>query len=68
MNTQAGFSAAFINSLSVFLEKRAKTLKETIEALGLDEDCVGEENKLLKSIAQNISGVTEKQLQVFNIM
>lgn len=64
MSNPDEFSDSFTNSLSAFLNKCAIRLKETVEALG----CAGEKNKLLGTIAQNISGVTEKQLQVFNIM
>ncbi|CAK9184824.1 unnamed protein product [Ilex paraguariensis] len=66
MTPEGGCSKAFNELLLNFITKYVKKLESTRQALKLDEGQYTEENlKLLKSIAQNISGVTSRQLQVF---
>lgn len=67
-NTSAeGCSDAFKTNLSGFLEECKEKFKNTREALGLHGEHVGEENlDIQEKFAKNISGITSKQLQVFN--
>ena len=62
-----GCSDAFKTNLSGFLEECKERYKNTRKVLGLHGEHVGEENlDFREKFAKNISGITSKQLQVFN--
>ncbi|KAM7490586.1 hypothetical protein LguiA_033507 [Lonicera macranthoides] len=67
MTPEGGCSMAFNDKLSDFLRKCTERSQSTRRALKLDEGQVTgiEELKLLENIAQNISGITPRQLEVF---
>ncbi|KAK9279694.1 hypothetical protein L1049_013374 [Liquidambar formosana] len=65
MTPEGGCSEAFKGSLLVFLEEYKKRVEGTRKALGLDVERVEGKIEVLENVAQNISGVTSKQLQVF---
>ncbi|KAI8573806.1 hypothetical protein RHMOL_Rhmol01G0304200 [Rhododendron molle] len=66
MTPDGGCSDAFKTSLSEFIQECNTRLRSTRKALKLDDEQVEEENRnILENVAQNISGVTSKQLQVF---
>lgn len=65
MTPDGGCSDAFKTSLSEFIQECNTRLRSTRKALQLDDEQVEEENRnILENVAQNISGVTSKQLQV----
>ncbi|KAE9463493.1 hypothetical protein C3L33_04598, partial [Rhododendron williamsianum] len=67
MTPDGGCSDAFKTSLSEFIQECNTRLRSTRKALKLDDEQVEEENRnILENVAQNISGVTSKQLQVFS--
>ncbi|WVZ86219.1 hypothetical protein U9M48_033038 [Paspalum notatum var. saurae] len=62
----SGCSQEFKTELTEFLEKRIKLMQCTRRALHLPEDHVGKKDSCIEEhIAANISGISEKQLQVF---
>lgn len=67
MTFDGGCSDAFKTSLSNFLEDSIlQRLKKTRDALGLGKNSVGETNlNYLDNIANEMSGITHQQLQVF---
>lgn len=69
MTPEGGCSMAFNDKLSDFLRKCTERSQSTRRALKLDEGQLtgGEELKLLENIAQNISGITPRQLEVFEL-
>ncbi|XP_052199339.1 DNA-directed RNA polymerase III subunit 1 isoform X2 [Diospyros lotus] len=67
MTPDGGCSDAFKKSLSDFFQECSRRLKNTRMALKLDGGQVeGENRKILEIVAQNISGLTSQQLQVFS--
>ncbi|CAL5419427.1 unnamed protein product [Camellia sinensis] len=67
MTPDGGCSDAFKESLSEFIQECSRRLKRTRKALKLDDEQVeGENCNILENVAQNISGVTSRQLQVFS--
>lgn len=67
MTPDGGCSDAFKESLSEFVQECSRRLKRTRKALKLDAEQVeGENCNILENVAQNISGVTSRQLQVFS--
>ncbi|KAF7153706.1 hypothetical protein RHSIM_Rhsim01G0223300 [Rhododendron simsii] len=67
MTPDGGCSDAFKTSLAEFIQECNTRLRSTRKALKLDDEQVEEENRnILENVAQNISGVTSKQLQVFS--
>ncbi|XAR60510.1 DNA-directed RNA polymerase [Bertholletia excelsa] len=66
MTPEGGCSDAFKNSLSEFIQECSRRAESTRAALKLDDEQVEVRNyKILESVAQNISGLTSRQLQVF---
>jgi DNA-directed RNA polymerase III subunit RPC1 len=60
-----GYSDKFKEMLTKFLEDRIKMLRSTRRALQLDQDHVGgRDSSIEEGIAADISGISEKQLQV----
>ena len=68
MTSDGGCSDAFKKSLSEFIQDCSTRLKITIKALKLDDEHIeGKNPNILESVAQNISGITSRQLQVYRI-
>lgn len=64
-SSDGGCSEEFREELTEFLKKRIELLKNTRKALCLDEDHIGDKKSRKKErTAANISGISEKQLQV----
>ncbi|PSR95151.1 DNA-directed RNA polymerase III subunit 1 like [Actinidia chinensis var. chinensis] len=67
MTSDGGCSDAFKKSLSEFIQDCSTRLKSTRKALQLDDEHTeGKNPNILESVAQNISGITSRQLQVFS--
>ena len=69
MTPDGGCSDAFKESLSKFIEECSERLECTRKMLTLTvEQVEGENLNVLENVAQNISGVTSRQLQVLNVL
>ncbi|KAK3144400.1 hypothetical protein QOZ80_4AG0312550 [Eleusine coracana subsp. coracana] len=66
-SADGGCSEEFKKELETFLKKRIILWENTIKALELDEDHIGKTKgkQKIEGLAANISGISEKQLQVF---
>lgn len=64
VSLENGCSGAFKQSLSTFMEKRIAAIAQMRTRLGLPLDRIDEDNSVLEKAAANISGLTERQLQV----
>ncbi|KAL2614065.1 hypothetical protein R1flu_025757 [Riccia fluitans] len=62
---EEGCSNAFKESLLSFMEKRIAVVAQTRTRLGLPLDKIDHDKDVLEKAAANISGLTERQLQVF---
>lgn len=64
VSPEQGCSTAFRESLATFVEKRISAVAQTRTRLGLPLDRIDQEKDVLEKAAANISGLTERQLQV----